>query len=97
MGNGVRRITEKYIPYCLHGCTSGLDVVVKRVILPSDIHHKSWDKSATPDMMIDFLRKVSSLEFFVAIRHFGFLFNNECLVQMLDATIHIIMNTYLAI
>lgn len=85
MDNGVRYIVEKYIPYCLHGSTSSLDVVLKWFILPSNIHHESWNKSVTPDMTIDPLRKVPILEFFAAtgFSHLGFLFDNECLVWIL--------------
>jgi hypothetical protein len=83
MDNGVRCFVEKYIPYFLHGSASSLDIVLKWVILPSDIHHKSWDEGATPGKTIDLLWKVSILEFFVALCHFGFLFDNEFLVQML--------------
>ena len=92
MNNGVRCTIEKCIPYLLHGGTSGLDVVIKRVIQLSDVHHKGWDERVTPDMEIDILREVSHLEFFVSIRYFGFVFNNEGLVRMLHATtrIHII-------
>jgi hypothetical protein len=48
-------------------------------------------------MAIDPLRKVLILEFFGTIGHFGFLFDNESLDQMLDTTIYIIMSTYFTI
>jgi hypothetical protein len=87
MDNGVRCI-EKYIPNFLHGRTSGLDVVIEGVVLPSDIHHKGRDKSAMPNMMIDVLWKVRCLGFFVAIGNFGLLYKgNECLViQIFDTS-----------
>ena len=83
MDNGIRCLIEKCIQYLLHGSASGLDIVLKWVILLSDIHHKRWNESVTPGMMINPLWKVLILEFFVAICHFGFLFNNEFLVEML--------------
>ena len=79
MGNSMRNI-KNYIPYFLHDGASGLDVVFEGVILPSHIHHKSRNESATPNQIIDVVRKITSLEFFAAIRQFGFFFNNECLV-----------------
>lgn len=84
LDDGVRGCFENRIPYLLHGCASGLGIVIKGVILPSDMHHEGWDKSATPDNTIDPLWKVLILELLVTITHFGFLFNNETLVEMLD-------------
>lgn len=97
MDNGIRGFVENRIPYLLHSFASGLDVVIEGVILTSDIHHEGCDESATPDMAIDPLRKVLILEFFGTIGHFGFLFDNESLDQMLDTTIYIIMSTYFTI
>lgn len=101
LDNSVRCFIKNRIPYFLHGFASGLDIVLKGVILSSDIHHKSWDKTATPDKTIDLLRKVLILEFFVTVCYFGFLFDNKCLVvqvQMLDTTTYITMtNTYPAV
>ena len=74
MDNRVWHIIKKDVPTFLHCCASNLDVVIKGVIQLSNVHHESCDKSTIPDMRIDLLQKVLSLEPFAAICHFGFLF-----------------------
>jgi len=60
------------------------------------VHHESRDEGATPDMAIDLLWKVLSLELFVAI-DFGFTFDNKRLDQIVLVTsIYINIKNYLA-
>ena len=49
LGDLVRYVTENHVPDLLHSHTPDLDVVVKEVVLPRDVHHKCWDKNMMPD------------------------------------------------
>ena len=55
MDNVIWNFAE-FIPYLLHDCTHGHCVVLKGIILMSNLHHESWDKDTTPDVSGDTVR-----------------------------------------
>ena len=79
LGDLVRYVTENHVPDCLHSRIPDLDIVVKGVVLPGDVHHKCWDGNMMPDLTIDIMWKIVILEYLV-LCHFDFFFGHECLV-----------------
>ena len=80
MDNLVRCFTEDFIPDLLRDGTSNLDVVLKCIILLSNMHYESQDKNTTPDLTVNLMWKIFILEFLVGVHHLGFGLDHEYLV-----------------
>jgi hypothetical protein len=77
----VRNFAEDRIPDLLQGPRYSIDIVLERIVLPSDIHDEHRDKITAPDLKIDHTWQMFVLDFLVGVHWSGFAFGHKSLFR----------------